>query len=33
MFQAPIMAALMRKHVTAAPLRILEIGVGDEAET
>ena len=29
MFQVPIMARLMRKHVRAKPLRILEIGAGD----
>ena len=29
MFQAPIMAGLLRKHVRAAPMRILEIGAGD----
>lgn len=29
MFQAPLMAGLLRKHVKAAPMRILEIGAGD----
>lgn len=29
MFQVPIMARLLRKHVRAKPLRILEIGAGD----
>jgi hypothetical protein len=29
MFQVPIMARLMRKHVRGKPLRILEIGAGD----
>jgi 2-polyprenyl-3-methyl-5-hydroxy-6-metoxy-1,4-benzoquinol methylase len=29
MFQVPIMAGLLRKHVRAKPLRILEIGAGD----
>ncbi|CDX22232.1 conserved hypothetical protein [Mesorhizobium plurifarium] len=29
MFQAPIMASLMRKFVATAPRRILEIGAGD----
>jgi hypothetical protein len=31
MFQVPIMAGLLRKHVKAAPMRILEIGAGDGA--
>jgi hypothetical protein len=31
MFQIPIMAGLLRKHVGAKPLRILEIGAGDGA--
>jgi 2-polyprenyl-3-methyl-5-hydroxy-6-metoxy-1,4-benzoquinol methylase len=31
MFQVPIMAGLLRKHVRAKPLRILEIGAGDGA--
>jgi hypothetical protein len=29
MFQVPIMAGLLRKHVRGKPLRILEIGAGD----
>ncbi|CDX41004.1 hypothetical protein MPLSOD_40649 [Mesorhizobium sp. SOD10] len=29
MFQAPIMASLMRKFMAKAPCRILEIGAGD----
>jgi hypothetical protein len=29
MFQVPIMVGLLRKHVRAKPLRILEIGAGD----
>ena len=31
MFQVPIMAGLLRKHVKTAPMRILEIGAGDGA--
>ena len=31
MFQVPIMAGLLRKHMQTAPMRILEIGAGDGA--
>lgn len=31
MFQVPIMAGLLRKHMKTAPMRILEIGAGDGA--